>query len=122
MAAICDSEDYVMPVDEKGKPIFTASLSVMHDWKKEGSPPKTSEISINVPAYFSGITLDGKEFEYDSCGCLYIPLNLLIDDFIESYDYGYDTTEEARFLRDSLQAMIDKLDAFIKKEEAVVNS
>jgi hypothetical protein len=45
-----------------------------------------------------------------------------MDDFIKWYDYGYDTMEEARFLRDSLQGMIDKLDAFIKKEEAVVNS
>lgn len=122
MAALIDTENYVMPLDENGKPIFTANFNVTHDWKKEGAPPRTSEISISVPAYFTGITLDGKQFEYDSCGYLYIALEHLLDDFIESYDFGYDTIEEAKFLRDSLQGMIDKLDAFIKKEEAVVNS
>ena len=122
MAAIYDSEDYVMPVDENGEPIFTANFSVTHDWKKEGAPPKTSEISINVPMFFSGITFEENPFEYDSCGCLYISLEDLMDDFIKWYGYGHDTTEEARFLRDSLQGMTDKLDAFIKKEQAVVNS
>lgn len=122
MAALIDSENFVMPLDGEGKHTFKANLWVTHDYKDESFPPCQAEVSIHVPPYLKGIAWGEKTVEYDSCGLLFVSLDVLIDEYIEDYWYGAESLDEVKFLRNTLQNCIDKLNAFIDKEELEINT
>ena len=122
MAALIDTEDFKMPVDEDGKPLFRANFSVTHDYEDKSYPPCQAEVLINVPAYMKCLRWDGSKVKYDSCGLLYVSLDALTDEYIEDYWYGAESLDEVKFLRNTLQNCIDKLNAFIDKEELEINT
>ena len=102
MVELSDSENFEMPKDSDNDPVFSAEITVTHDFTNTDLPPKDVELTIKVPEYFAGITSEEKGFEYDSCVYLYVSLSDLIYDFVELYYYSFDTLDEAKFLLDRL--------------------
>ena len=117
MAALLDSEHIDMPM-YRNEPILRAKLWVTNSLKSPDYLPDAAEVWVNVPEYFKGVTFDGKEIEYDSCGLLYANLIQMTDEFIEDYNIMYDNLSEAKFLRDNLLLMVDKLNKFIDQEDS----
>lgn len=116
MVELSDTEDYKMPMDSDNDPVFSAEITVRHDCSNTHLPPNDVELTIQVPMFFSGITSEGKEFEYDSAGFLYVPLSDLIHDFVEMYDYTFDTLDEAKFLFKRLNADLIFLSKWIEEK------
>jgi len=114
MAALLDTENFQMPVDDLANPMFTAEFWVAHS--HHGIEQKTAEIHITVPEYMEGISMSGKEFAYNSCGYLYASLDNMVDDFINDYLNGLTDHEDVIFFRQSLENLVSKLNAAVPKE------
>lgn len=121
MAALIDSENFEMPTEVDGRPLFRAKIWVTHDYEDKTYPPCQAEVSISVPPSMRCLRWDGSEVGYDSCGLLYVSIDALTDEYIEDYWHGAEFLDEAKFLRNTLQNSIDKLNAFIDREELEIN-
>lgn len=121
MVKLSDSENYEMPTDSYNDPLFSAEITVVHDYSKADLPPKDVELTIKVPMYFSGITPEEKEFEYDSAGYLCVSFSDLVHDFVEMYDYVFDTLDEAKLLLHRLNTEALFLSKWIEEQSAVEN-
>lgn len=115
MAALLDTENFEMPVDERNDPMFTAEFWVAHP--HDGIEHKTAEIHITVPEYMEGASMLGQEFLYNSCGYLYASLDNMVDDFIDDYRKGLTDLEDVIFFRQSLENLVSKLNAAVPKDE-----
>jgi hypothetical protein len=115
MAALLDTEKFGMPHHDHGVPMFSAEFGV--SFRSNGSETLESFVQVTVPEYMEGQTDKHEAFIYNSCGFLYVDVDSMLDDFINDYGITYDSMDEARFLRNSFQNLISKLDAFIAENE-----
>ena len=119
MAALIDTEKFGMPHHDHGFPMFTAEFGV--SFRSDDVETYESMVQVTVPEYMEGCTDKNEGFIYNSCGFLYVDVDSMLDDFIKDYGMTYDSLDEARFLRNSFQNLIKKLDAFIATEEGETN-
>lgn len=119
MAALIDTERFGMPHHDHGSPMFTAEFGV--SFCSDDVETYASMVQVTVPEYMEGHTDKNEGFIYNSCGFLYVDVDSMLDDFIKDYGMTYDSLDEARFLHNSFQNLIKKLDAFIATEEGETN-
>jgi len=108
-----------MPKSDEGTPLFWTEFVVMNNLKSEEMEPNGAELWVHMPEYFEGSGMDVDHFVYDSLGLLHVKLDDVISNFIENYGYAYDEMTEAKYLRDKLLDMANKLSNWIDAEEVV---
>ena len=121
MPKLVDSEKVEIPDEGRWERYFRAGLYIDHAGEDQDYAPTKVSISVRMPEDMQCVTLDDDRFEYVSCGFLDAPLEDAVNEFISDYGYHYDSLDEARFLRNSFQNLISKLDAFIATEEGETN-
>jgi len=119
MTALVDAEGFEMPLSDDGNPLFRAEFVVMNNTKSDEMEPERAELWVHMPEYFEGSGMDVKHFAYDSLGLLHVNLDDVISNFMENYCYAYGEMTEAKYLRDKLLSMANKLSSWIDAEELI---
>ena len=117
MPKLVDSQEVEIPNEGRWNAYFRAELNIDYGDEDENYAPNQVSIDIHMPEYMGCITLQNDGFQYASYGYLSASLDETVDEFISNYDLYYDSLDEARFLRNSLQNLVGKLDAFIATKE-----
>ena len=121
MPKLIDSNNVEIPNEGHWEKYFKAGLYVDHAGEDQDFAPNMVSITVRMPESMLCVSLDDDSFDYASCGFLDAPLEDAVSEFISDYGYFYDSLDEARFLRNSFQNLIKKLDAFIATEEGETN-
>ena len=121
MPKLVDSENVPFPSAHDWDRYFRAGLYIDHAGEDQNFAPKGVSIDVRMPELMECRTFGDSSFLYDSCGFLTAPLDEAVNEFITDYAYSYDSMDEARFLRNSFQNLISKLDAFIAENEGETN-